>query len=181
MGQGLLVSYCLPEIRQPLHSIATRVLSSECILSESSDVPCTLESHAPQSLTVCLLACMYLSPHSVIGCLQGVFDVSMLNAASILASAEFDLHFDTSLVFCYANRIVQAPNEDLEGDYRCVELFKVPAHRSLKDVLLENCSTFELPQEPEERLQAETHANSRYLWHSVPSILHERSEWWGRS
>ena len=105
----------------------------------------------------------------------------MLDATGFSGSALHELEFDTSLVFCYANRVVQAPNADFEGDYRCVELFKVPAKRSLISVLLDNCSTFELPQEPEDRLQAETHANSRYLWHSVPSRLHERSEWWGQS
>lgn len=101
-----------------------------------------------------------MCPYLVIGCLQGVFDVALLGVRGWLGSALSKLTYDTSLVFCYANRVVQAPNEDLEGDYRCVELFKVPAYRSLKDVLLENCSTLELPQEPEERLQAETHANS---------------------
>lgn len=85
---------------------------------------------------------------------------------------------DTSLVFCYANRVVQSPIEDFEADYRCVELFKIPAGRSFKDALLQSCTTFELPQEPEHRLRVQTGSNSRALWHSVPDKLHERSEWW---
>ena len=85
---------------------------------------------------------------------------------------------DTSLVFCYANRVVQSPIEDFEADYRCVELFKIPAGRSVKQALLQSCTTFELPYEPEYRLKAQTRSNSRALWHSLPDRLYERSEWW---
>lgn len=113
----------------------------------------------------------------MIGCVQGVFDVPAAFAGSLL----LELNYDTSLVFCYANPVVQAPGQDLECDYRCVELFKVPARMSLRSVLLERCTTFELPNEPEERLQAETRANSRYLWDSVQFMIDKRTEWWGQS
>lgn len=105
---------------------------------------------------------------------QGVFVVHL----GKIPGHQLSCDVDTTFLFCYANPVCLAPDEYLEGDYRCVELFKVPAGKSLKEMLLKNCTTFELPQEPEHRLQAQTHANSRALWHSVPDKLHERSEWW---
>ena len=132
----------------------------------------------PPCPIVCLVA--YLCSRLVLGCFQGVFVVSLNGDNGFFGFSGLKFGIDTSLVFCYANRVVQAPDEDFEGDYRCVELFKISAERCFRDVLLENCCTSELPQEPEERLQIETHASHRYLWHSVPSAIHNRSEWWGQ-
>lgn len=144
-----------------------------------SGVSAAISGTCASLLTVCFVVCTHLNAQLGIGCFQGVFDVSLESSGILWPKVGYS--FDTSLVFCYANSVVQPPNEDIEGDYRCVELFKVPAGRLFRDVLLENCTTFQLPQEPEERLQAETRTNSRFLWHSVPSTLRERSEWWGES
>ena len=81
---------------------------------------------------------------------------------------------DASLVFCYANPVVLAPIQEFEADYRTVELLKIPAGKSFEQAMKQKCTAFALPEELEHRLQSQTQAEERALWHSLPPAIQTR-------
>ncbi|DBA83305.1 TPA: hypothetical protein ACH3X2_006590 [Trebouxia sp. C0005] len=84
---------------------------------------------------------------------------------------------DTSLVFCYASKVVLAPSDDFEADYKTAEILKIPAGQSFREALAKQC-TYDLPYAPEERLKAQTHDEQLALWHSLPQAIHDCKSWW---
>ena len=94
----------------------------------------------------------------------------------ILPTAWF--HQDVSLAFCYANSVVQEPTAYFEADYYTVELLKIPAGSTLAQCMLEQCTSYELPKAPEERLQSQTCDEELALWQSLPQVIHDRRAWW---
>ena len=73
-----------------------------------------------------------------------------------------------SLAFCYANRVSQPPDAYLEADYRCVELFKIAGGQTFTQALLQSCTTFDLPCQPEQELFSQTQTERQAFWHSSP-------------
>lgn len=101
--------------------------------------------------------------------MQGVFvwEANSVGADTV-AEREHAFDVDASLVFCYANKVTQPPQQYLEADYRCVELFKVPKGKLLTHALKEHCTRFELPHQPEYRLKLQSATDRQAFWHSSP-------------
>ena len=83
---------------------------------------------------------------------------------------------DISLVFCYANPVAQSPQQYLEADYLGAELLKIPAGVEFEKAFLAQCTSYELPYAPEQRLAAQSEEEEQALWHSLPEEVQAR---WG--
>ena len=84
---------------------------------------------------------------------------------------------DTSLVFCYANAVVSGPY--LDADCKSVELLKIPAEQHFADAFLAQCTTFELPYAPCEKLKGESEEMARARWQGLPAAVQQNLNWWG--
>lgn len=110
--------------------------------------------------------------HAAIECVQGWLEWSIQHAA--LPNGKFPM--DISLVFCYANPVAQSPQQYLEADYLGAELLKIPAGVTFEEAFLAQCTSYELPYAPEQRLAAQSEEEEQALWHSLPEEVQAR---WG--
>ena len=65
-----------------------------------------------------------------------------------------------TLVFCFANAVVSGP-QYLDADCTCVELLKIPAYSHYRDAFMTQCTSYELPSAPAEKLRRQNSEESR--------------------
>lgn len=116
------------------------------------------------------------------GCLvwsdQGLFNSPLRSCSTKCCSLFAPWPVNTSLVFCFANKVVSHPLY-LDADFNCVELLKIPAHRHYRDAFLAQCTSFELPNAPGLALRRESEEQSKEIWQSLPDAIRNNQQWWG--